>query len=91
MIEGENGILAKWNLLEKPRVYVTDNASNVKACVELSGKEWLGFFTHTLNLSVAAGFKGEAISKVIAEAKTLVQFIHKSSVARDILKKFYKQ
>ena len=91
-IEGKDGILAKWDILQKPRVYVTDNASNVKkACVDLCDKEWLGCFPHTINLSVAAGLSVAEIERVVAGAKSFVKFIHQSSVARDLLKKYCSQ
>ena len=92
VIEGKDGILAKWDILQKPRVYVTDNASNVKkACVDLCDKEWLGCFPHTINLSVAAGLSVAEIERVVAGAKSVVKFIHQSSVARDLLKKYCSQ
>ena len=62
-----------------------------KACVDLSGQEWLGCFAHTLNLTVVAGFSVDRVSKVISVAKSLVKFIHTSSVARDLLKMYERQ
>ena len=86
LIEGTNGILAKWDLLDKPRTYVTDNASNVVKA--FSDDSWLGCFAHTLNLIVGAGISVKAISNVISIAKNAVSFIHNSSVARDSLKDY---
>ncbi|CAL4122636.1 unnamed protein product [Meganyctiphanes norvegica] len=92
MIEGKDGILAKWGLMGKPRVYVTDNECNLKkGWIDLSGKEWLECFAHTLHLTVVAGFSVDRISKVISVAKSLVEFIHTSSVARNLLKMYERQ
>ena len=81
--------LEKWDLVEKSKVYVTDNATNISKCIKLTGDEGFGCFAHTLNLCVQAGLAVFAIARVVNIAKSTVQFIHKSSVARDILKKLF--
>ena len=83
--------LRKWGLTEKHKVYVTDNASNIRKSVQQTGDDGFGCFAHTLNLCVQAGLDVPAISKVIGVIKTAVQFIHKSSVARRDLRNYCGQ
>ena len=47
---------------------MTDNASNIRNCVELTGDEGLECFAQTLNLCVHAGLKVTEILKVVGAA-----------------------
>ena len=87
-IEGENGLLAQWNLLDKDRTYVTDNATNIKkAIIDVGNKMWIGCLGHTTNLIVKAGLeKVNVINSLIGRAKNCVSFIRRSALAIEKLK-----
>jgi hypothetical protein len=66
-------ILNEWNIREKVYIITTDNASNMKKCVQdMEGVEQLGCTAHTLQLIIGKGMKPAEI--LIARAKQLIDF-----------------
>ena len=80
--------LEKWDLVEKSKFYVTDNAPNISKCIKLTGDEGFGCFAHTLDLCMQYRLAVSAIGRVVNISKSAVQFVHKSTVARENLKKY---
>ena len=55
--------MSKWELSDKYKTFVTDNASNILKCIAMSEEQGFGCFAHTINLCVNAGFNVPAIKK----------------------------
>ena len=66
------GILNEWGLNEKVFTITTDNASNMKKCVQDIGVNHLGCTAHTLQLVVGKDMKPAEI--LIGRAKQLIDF-----------------
>ncbi|CAB5188918.1 unnamed protein product [Rhizophagus irregularis] len=66
-------ILHEWDIRDKIFTITTDNASNMKKCVQdMEGVNWLGCTVHTLQLVVGKGMKPAEV--LIARAKQLINF-----------------
>ena len=66
-------ILNEWGIREKVFIITTDNASNMKKCVQdMEGVNRLGCTAHTLQLVIGKGMKPAEI--LIARAKQLIDF-----------------
>jgi hypothetical protein len=66
-------ILHEWGIRDKIFTITTDNASNMKKCVQdMEGVNWLGCTAHTLQLVVGKGMKPAEV--LIARAKQLINF-----------------
>src|SRR5688572_18068634 len=66
-------ILNEWGIHEKVFTITTDNASNMKKCVQdMEGVNQLGCTAHTLQLVIGKGMKPAEI--LIARAKQLIDF-----------------
>ena len=67
------GILNEWGIRDKVFTITTDNASNMKKCVQdMEGVNRLGCTAHTLQLVIGKGMKPAEI--LIARAKQLIDF-----------------
>lgn len=66
-------ILNEWNIYDKIFTITTDNANNIKKCVQnMEGISWLPCTAHTLQLVVGKGMKPAEV--LIARAKQLINF-----------------
>ena len=65
-------ILNEWGIREKVFTITTDNASNMKKCVQDMGVNQLGCIAHTLQLVIGKGMKLAEI--LIARVKQLIDF-----------------
>jgi hypothetical protein len=66
-------ILNEWGIREKVYTITTDNASNMKKCVQdMEGVNQLGCAAHTLQLIIGKGLKPAEI--LVARAKQLIDF-----------------
>ncbi|GES76777.1 zinc finger BED domain-containing protein 1-like [Rhizophagus clarus] len=66
-------ILNEWNIREKVYIITTDNASNMKKCVQdMEGVEQLGCTAYTLQLIISKGMKPAEI--LIVRTKQLIDF-----------------
>lgn len=65
-------ILNEWGIREKVFTITTDNASNMKKCVQDMGVNQLGCTAHTLQLVIGKGMKPAEI--LIARVKQLIDF-----------------
>jgi hypothetical protein len=65
-------ILNEWNIRKKVFTITTDNASNMKKCVQDMGVNRLGCTAHTLQLIIGKGMKPAEI--LVARAKQLIDF-----------------
>lgn len=66
-------ILNEWGICEKVFIITTDNASNMKKCVQdMNGIDRLGCTAHTLQLVIGKGMKPAEI--LIARVKQLIDF-----------------
>lgn len=66
-------ILNEWDIREKVFTITTDNASNMKKCVQdMTGVNRLGCTAHTLQLVIGKGMKPAEI--LVARAKQLIDF-----------------
>jgi hypothetical protein len=83
-------ILNKWNIREKVYVITTDNANNMKKCVQdMVGVDQLGCAAHTIQLIVGKGMKPAEI--LVARVKQLIDFFMRpkqSERLEDAQKKF---
>ena len=66
-------VLNEWNIREKVFIITTDNAANMKKCVEdIEGVNRIGCTAHTLQLIIGKGLKPAEI--LIARVKQLIDF-----------------
>ena len=65
-------ILNEWNICEKVFTITTDNASNMKKCVNEMGVNRIECTAHTLQLIIGKGMKPAEI--LIARVKQLIDF-----------------
>ena len=66
-------ILNEWHIHEKVYIITTDNASNMKKCIQdMEGVDRLGCVAHTIQLIIGKGMKPAEI--LIARVKQLIDF-----------------
>ena len=66
-------ILQQWKIRDLTTAITTDNASNMKKCVELlNGIKWVGCFSHTLQLVIGKGLF--VAQNLILRVKRLIDF-----------------
>ena len=83
-------ILYEWDIRNKIFTITTDNASNMKKCIQnMEGISWLGCTAHILQLVVGKGMKPAEI--LIARTKQLINFFMRpkqSERLEDVQKRF---
>ncbi|CAH2007669.1 unnamed protein product [Acanthoscelides obtectus] len=72
-------LVTDWEINDKIFVCVTDNASNMKAAIRLTGWEHFPCVAHTYNLIVQASL--QTIQEPIKKVKCIVEYFHRSSIA----------
>jgi len=80
-----NDCFNEWNISEKIKVAVTDNAANITAAIKMN-KNWLHIpcLAHTINLIAQAGL--EEINHVYKKVNKVVEFFKRSTQSYKKLK-----
>lgn len=85
-------ICNNWNIFDKVRAIVTDNAANICAAIKSLSKRQIPCFAHTLNLVVQEAIKNtDYVLKVREKIKQIVTFFHHSVKATDKLTQLQEQ
>lgn len=85
-------ICDNWNIFDKIRAIVTDNATNMTAAIKLLNKRQIPCFAHTLNLVVQEAIKNtDDVLQVREKVKQIVTFFHHSVKATDKLTQMQEQ
>lgn len=85
-------ICDKWNIFDKVRTIVTDNAANITAAIQKLNKRQIPCFAHTLNLVVQEAIKNTPdVLDVRDKIKQIVAFFHHSVKATDKLTQLQEQ
>lgn len=85
-------ICDKWNIFDKVRTIVIDNAANITAAIVLLKKRRIPCFAHTLNLVVQEAIKSTPdVLEVRDKIKQIVTFFHHSVKATDKLTQLQEQ
>lgn len=82
-------VASEWGISDKIVACVSDNATNIKAAIRITGWANLPCFAHTLNLVVTESLK--AIYTTVTKMKAVVEYTHRSSTASEKLKATQQQ
>ncbi|CAM4608459.1 unnamed protein product [Leuciscus chuanchicus] len=77
------------DVLKKP-VVVTDNASNMRVAMDLTGYQHVKCFAHVLNLASQRALKIAAVTKVLVKVRRISTFFHRSTTGAEALKRNQK-
>lgn len=79
-------IMDKWNILEKVRVVLSDNAANMSAAVKQLGLRHVPCTAHCLHLVVKHAIESnEMVKNIIKKVKDIASYFHKSVKGTDRL------
>ena len=87
--EALNDTATRWNTKRQHGVncVVTDNASNVRLGVKLSGLQpHVGCFAHTINLATKRGLEVRKLNQLVGRVRRVVSYFHRSPKASHVLK-----
>lgn len=73
-------VTRKWQIFNKIVAVTTDNAANIKRCIELSNWTHISCLAHTLNLIVQSGLK--EITDIKIKIQKIVEYFHRSTTAQ---------
>lgn len=79
-----NKTFEDWNIAEKVKVAVSDNAANITAAINMNSWSHIPCFAHSLNLVAQSGLN--EISDVHKKVKSIVEHFKKSTLATSKLK-----
>ncbi|XDV21825.1 hypothetical protein PO909_026845 [Leuciscus waleckii] len=82
--------VGEWNLDAKKPVVVTDNASNMRVAMDLTGYQHVRCFAHVLNLASQRALKIAAVTKVLVKVRRISTFFHRSTTGAEALKRNQK-
>ncbi|XP_026077434.1 uncharacterized protein LOC113055372 [Carassius auratus] len=79
--------VGEWNLDAKKPVVVTDNTSNMRVAISLTGYQHVRCFAHVLNLASQCALKIAAVAKVLVKVRRISTFFHRSTTGAEALKR----
>uniref|UniRef100_A0A8C2FJ66 HAT C-terminal dimerisation domain-containing protein n=1 Tax=Cyprinus carpio TaxID=7962 RepID=A0A8C2FJ66_CYPCA len=79
--------VGEWNLDAKKPVVVTDNASNMRVAMDVTGYQHVRGFAHVLNLASQCVLKIAAVTKVLVKVRRISTFFHRSTTGAEALKR----
>ncbi|XP_068130731.1 E3 SUMO-protein ligase ZBED1-like isoform X2 [Hyperolius riggenbachi] len=82
-------ICEEWGITDKVSACVSDNESNIKAAIQKLGWKNVACFAHALNLIVRESLK--PIQETVAKVKNVVENVHGSTIATEVLNAIQKQ
>ncbi|KAM3873612.1 E3 SUMO-protein ligase ZBED1-like [Diretmus argenteus] len=86
-----NDVTTEWGINANDTALVTDNASNMIVCAELSGFLHIKCFAHTLNLAAQRALKLPDVARLLGRIRRVSTFFHKSTKAHHIFREKQKQ
>ena len=92
LAEHLKGKAKEWDIQLDKAVVTTDNASNIVLAMDRCNVLChIRCMAHVLNLSSQKGLKVNAVSRLLGKVRSLVAFLHRSTLAANILRKTLHQ